>query len=112
MANDNSKRFRVCNMDGSNVRFIEALGFEVESDSAGVIFYDVEDKLVARLFNVLVEPADASRESSPELVALAQRILATEPSEDDPTVYASSYNELLKDAKSLAGSVLSQAGQN
>lgn len=52
--------------------------------------------------------ADESRESSEEMVSLAQTIWNLEP-RSTKTVKADDYNGLLADAKSLAGSVISQA---
>lgn len=50
-----------------------------------------------------------SRESSKQMVALAQRVLREKPVDKFTDITRHDYNQLLKDAQSLAGSVLSQA---
>ena len=56
-----------------------------------------------------------NRDSSKRLVEIAQEVMRTIPA-SDPTgasfIQASQYNKLLEKAKSLAGSVISQADPN
>lgn len=111
MSNDNLKNFRAQPLDGSPSYTIAAVGFEVEADSHATIFYDETDRLVARLFNVSVTPLSASRESSPELVKIAQRYRDIQQ-EDLVFDTVGEREEAARNIRSLAGSVLSQAGKD
>lgn len=104
-------KFKASSLTDSKATLIEAHGFEIEEGTGAVLFYDVADKLVARIFNVSVVPlAAASRESSERLVELAQHYIDFDlldwisgPQSPETAKAVSA------DINSLAASVLSQA---
>lgn len=102
--------------DPNDTRVIEGSGFRV--DEGGAILIVNKEELVARLVNVNIEAIPSGRESSKALVKLAQRY-RNFSEEDLVSVFASEEPQVTKDSKalatdirSLAGSVLSQAGKD
>ena len=95
------KSYLVRDINSPRSRIIEADGFIVE-ESGFIRFEDDSSNLIARFSNVGVEPWSPSRESSEELVELAQKYIDFEHED----------KELQREVRSLAGSVLSQANKD
>lgn len=98
--------------DPNDTRVIEGTGFRV--DEGGAILIVNKEELVARLVNVNIEAMSTSRESSKALVKLAQKYRTFSDVQLGNIVQAGddSVARLCDDIKSLAGSVLSQAGKD
>lgn len=100
-----------------NARVIEGSGFRFEDNRCVIVGGSKVkgEEIVASLLNVNIEPlASGGRESSKTLVKLAQKYRTFSDVQLENIVQAGddSIARLCDDIKSLAGSVLSQAGKD
>lgn len=97
--------------DPNDSRVIEGTGFKV--DEGGAILIVNKEVLVARLINVNIEALPSGRESSKALVKLAQKYRKFDLLDRmSGPMRPEDVNQISEDVKSLAGSVLSQAGKD
>lgn len=101
------KTYLVRDVNSPRSRIVEADGFIIE-ETGYTRFEDEDSNLIARFINVEVEPWSATRESSEEMVELAQKYIDIDSAE----LMKIGGEQAIKDIRSLAGSVLSQASKD